>query len=41
VAAHASQSEALADLTVRLRLLGRTEWLRWLVTPPELRPPPS
>jgi N-acetylglucosamine malate deacetylase 2 len=41
VAAHASQSEALADLTLRLRLLGRIEWLRWLVTPLELRPPPG
>jgi LmbE family N-acetylglucosaminyl deacetylase len=33
VAAHASQSGALADLTVRLQLLGRSEWLRWLVPP--------
>lgn len=33
VAAHVSQSEALADLTRRLRLLGQTEWLRWLVPP--------
>lgn len=38
VAAHTSQSAALADLTFRLRLLGRTEWLRWLVPPPEPRP---
>jgi LmbE family N-acetylglucosaminyl deacetylase len=37
VAAHASQSEALADLTFRLALLGRTEWLRWLVPPDEPR----
>jgi N-acetylglucosamine malate deacetylase 2 len=34
VAAHASQSGALPDLTFRLRLLGRSEWLRWLVPPP-------
>jgi LmbE family N-acetylglucosaminyl deacetylase len=40
VAAHASQSAALADLTVRLRLLGRSEWLRWLVPPPEAGPLP-
>ncbi|MGH3303366.1 MAG: PIG-L deacetylase family protein [Streptosporangiaceae bacterium] len=33
VAAHASQSGALADLTFRLRLLGRSEWLRWLAPP--------
>jgi LmbE family N-acetylglucosaminyl deacetylase len=33
VAAHASQSDGLADLTFRLRLLGRSEWLRWLVPP--------
>jgi N-acetylglucosamine malate deacetylase 2 len=33
VAAHASQSGALADLAFRLRLLGRSEWLRWLVQP--------
>jgi len=33
-AAHASQSDAMADLTFRLRLLGRSEWLRWLVPPP-------
>jgi LmbE family N-acetylglucosaminyl deacetylase len=38
VAAHASQSDALAGLASRLRLLGRTEWLRWLVQPPEPRP---
>jgi LmbE family N-acetylglucosaminyl deacetylase len=38
VAAHASQSDALADLTFRLRMLGRSEWLRWLVPPPEPRP---
>jgi LmbE family N-acetylglucosaminyl deacetylase len=38
VAAHVSQSGALADLTFRLRLLGRSEWLRWLVPPPEQRP---
>ena len=38
VAAHASQSDGLADLTLRLRLLGRTEWLRWLVPPPEPLP---
>jgi len=37
VAAHASQSDALADLTFRLRLLGRGEWLRWLVPPLEPR----
>jgi LmbE family N-acetylglucosaminyl deacetylase len=37
VAAHASQSDALADLTFRLRMLGRSEWLRWLVPPPEPR----
>lgn len=37
VAAHASQSDALADLTFRLRVLGRSEWLRWLVPPPEPR----
>jgi LmbE family N-acetylglucosaminyl deacetylase len=35
VAAHVSQSGALADLAFRLRLLGRSEWLRWLVPPPE------
>ncbi len=33
VAAHASQSGALADVTYRLKLLGRSEWLRWLVPP--------
>lgn len=33
VAAHASQSDSLPDLTYRLRLLGRREWLRWLVPP--------
>ena len=33
VAAHASQSDTLADLRFRLRLLGRCEWLRWLVPP--------
>jgi N-acetylglucosamine malate deacetylase 2 len=33
VAAHTSQSGALGDLTFRLRLLGRSEWLRWLVPP--------
>jgi N-acetylglucosamine malate deacetylase 2 len=33
IAAHASQSAALADLTFRLRLLGSSEWLRWLVPP--------
>jgi LmbE family N-acetylglucosaminyl deacetylase len=38
VAAHASQSGELADLTRRLRLLGHTEWLRWLIAPPEPRP---
>jgi len=38
VAAHASQSDRLADLRFRLRLLGRTEWLRWLVPPLEPRP---
>jgi LmbE family N-acetylglucosaminyl deacetylase len=38
VAAHASQSDELADLTFRLRLLGRSEWLRWLVPPQEPRP---
>ena len=41
VAAHASQSAALTDLTFRLRMLGRTEWLRWLVPPPEPGPPLS
>jgi N-acetylglucosamine malate deacetylase 2 len=34
VAAHASQSAVLADLSFRLRLLGRSEWLRWLARPP-------
>jgi N-acetylglucosamine malate deacetylase 2 len=38
VAAHASQSEALADLTSRLHLLSRSEWLRWLVPPPQPQP---
>lgn len=33
VAAHTSQSGALDDITFRLGLLGRTEWLRWLVPP--------
>jgi N-acetylglucosamine malate deacetylase 2 len=33
VAAHASQSGGLADLTFRLGLLGSSEWLRWLVPP--------
>ena len=33
VAAHSSQSGALADLTFRLRMLGTSEWLRWLVPP--------
>lgn len=37
VAAHASQSDALPDLALRLNLLGRSEWLRWLVPPPEPR----
>jgi LmbE family N-acetylglucosaminyl deacetylase len=38
VAAHASQSEGFADLTFRLALLGRSEWLRWLVPPDAPRP---
>jgi hypothetical protein len=33
MAAHSSQSDALADLMFRVRLLGRGEWLRWLVPP--------
>jgi N-acetylglucosamine malate deacetylase 2 len=33
VAAHSSQSGALADLSFRLRMLGQSEWLRWLVPP--------
>jgi N-acetylglucosamine malate deacetylase 2 len=33
IEAHASQSAALADMTFRLRLLGSSEWLRWLVPP--------
>jgi len=38
VAAHASQSSAVGGLTFRLRLLGRNEWLRWLVPPPAPQP---
>jgi N-acetylglucosamine malate deacetylase 2 len=33
VAAHASQADGHGDLTFRLRLLGHSEWLRWLVPP--------
>lgn len=35
VAAHASQSGRLSGLMFRLQLLGRSEWLRWLVPPAE------
>ena len=36
LAAHASQSGAWDDLPGRLRLPGRSEWLRWLVPPPDI-----
>ena len=39
VAAHTSQSGGVDDITFRLRLLGRAEWLRWLVPPAAPRLP--